>query len=57
LRIDKTITIYDTRTVSIGTIVKAIEEGRKKAGVEVISKRTANAKAEDPKYIDDQPTA
>ena len=54
---DKTITIYDTRTVSIGTIVKAIEEGREKAGVEVISKRTANAKAEDPKDIDDQPTA
>jgi len=57
LRIDKTITIYDTRTVSIGTIVKAIEEGREKAGAEVISKSTANAKAEDPKDIDDQPTA
>jgi len=57
LRIDKTITIYDTRTVSIGTIVKAIEEGRGKAGIEVIAKGTANAKAEGPKGIDDQPTA
>ena len=37
--------------------MKAIEEGRGKAGVEVISKRTANAKAEYPKDIDDQPTA
>ena len=54
---DKAITIYDTRTGSTGTIVKAIEEGRGKAGVEVISKRTAKAKAEDPKDIDDQPIA
>jgi len=54
---DKTITIYDTRTCSTGTIVKAIEEGREKAGVEVISKRTANTKAEATKDIDDQPTA
>jgi len=57
LGIDKTITIYDTRTGSTETIAKAIEEGREKAGVEVISKRTANAKAEDPKDIDDHPTA
>jgi len=54
---DKTITIYDARTGSTEIIAKAIEEGREKAGVEVISKRTANAKAEDPKDIDDQPTA
>ena len=37
--------------------MKAIEEGRGKAGVEVISKRTANAKGENSKDIDDQPTA
>jgi len=53
----KAIAIYDTRIGSTGTIVKAIEERREKAGVEVISKRTANAKAQDPKYIDDQSTA
>ena len=53
----KAITIYDTRTGSTETIAKAIEEGREKAGVEVILKRTTNAKAEDPKDIDDQPTA
>jgi len=53
---DKEITIYDTRTGSTGTIVKAIEEGGK-AGVGDISKRTANAKAEDSKDIDDQSTA
>jgi len=52
---DKTITIYDTRTGSTGTIVKAIEEGRERAKVEVISKRTA--KAEATKDINDQPTA
>jgi flavodoxin len=51
----KTITIYDTRTGSTGTIVKAIEEGRERAKVEVISKRTA--KAEAPKDINGQPTA
>jgi flavodoxin len=54
----KAITIYDTRTgSSTETIEKTIEEGREKAGVEVISKGTANAKAEDPKDIDGQPTA
>jgi flavodoxin len=35
---DKAITIYDSRTGSTGTIVKAIEEGRERARVEVISK-------------------
>jgi flavodoxin len=34
----KATTIYDTRTGRTGTIAKAIEEGREKAGVEVISK-------------------
>jgi len=57
LRKAKAITIHDIRTSSTETIAKAIEEGREKAGVEVISKGTANAKAEDPKDIDDQPTA
>jgi hypothetical protein len=38
-------------------MAKAIEEGREKAGVEVISKGTANAKAEGPKDIGDHPTA
>jgi len=38
LRNARAITIYDTRTGSTETIAKAIEEGREKAGVEVISK-------------------
>ena len=48
----KVIAIYDARTGSTEIIAKAIEEGREKVGVEVISKGTANAKD-----IDDQPTA
>jgi flavodoxin len=57
LRTANAITIYDNRSGSTETIAKAIEKGREKTGVESISKGTANAKAEDPKDIDGQPTA
>ena len=43
----KAIIIYDTRSGNTGIMAKAIEEEMKEAGVEVILKRTASAKAED----------
>jgi len=46
------IIIYDTRSGNTGMIAKAVEEGMKKAGIEVLSKRTANAKADDLAGID-----
>jgi flavorubredoxin len=48
----KAITIYDTGSGNTGIMAKAIEEGMKKAGVEVISKRTVNAIADDVKNVD-----
>jgi flavodoxin short chain len=41
------IIIYDTRSGSTEKMAKAIEEGMREAGVEVLSKRTVNTKAAD----------
>lgn len=41
------IIIYETRTGNTRIIAEAIQEGMKKAGVEVLSKRTAEVKAGD----------
>jgi len=48
----KVMIIYDTRSGNTGMMAKAIEEGIKEAGVEVLSKRTASAKADDLKDVD-----
>ena len=48
----KAIIIYDTRSGNTGKMAKAIEEGMKETGVEVLSKRTVSASAEDLKDID-----
>jgi flavodoxin short chain len=39
--------IYETRSGNTGMMAKAIEEGMREAGVEVVSKRTINASAND----------
>jgi flavodoxin short chain len=44
--------IYDTRSGNTGIMAKAIEEGMKEAGVEVLLKRTVNAAADDLKNVD-----
>lgn len=41
------IIIYDTRSGNTEKMAKAIEEGMREAGVEVLSKRTSNTKAAD----------
>jgi flavodoxin short chain len=41
------IIIYDTRSGNTEKMAKTVEEGMKEAGVEVLSKRTVNAKADD----------
>ena len=41
------IIIYDTRSGNTEKMAKAIEEGMREAGVEVLSKRTVNTKAAD----------
>ena len=43
----KAIIIYETRTDNTQTIAKAIQDGIKEAGVEVLLKRTAEATADD----------
>ena len=43
----KAVIIYDSRSGNTGMMAKAIEEGMKEAGVEVVSKRTVNASAND----------
>ena len=48
----KAIIIYETRTGNTRIIAEAIQEGIKKAGVEVLSKRTAEAKADDLVDVD-----
>jgi len=48
----KAIIIYDTRSGNTGIMAKAIEEGMKEAGVEVLLKRTVNAAADDLKNVD-----
>lgn len=42
----KAIIIYDSRTGNTGMMAKAIEEGMKETGIEVLSKRAINANAE-----------
>mgnify|MGYP001102825233 CR=1 FL=1 len=48
----KAIIIYDSRTGNTAMMAKAIEEGMKKAGIEVLSKRAINATAEALKDVD-----
>jgi len=48
----KAIIIYETRTGNTRIIAEAIQEGMKKAGVEVLLKRTAEAKADDLAGVD-----
>ncbi|MFC1969884.1 flavodoxin domain-containing protein [Chloroflexota bacterium] len=43
----KAIIIYDSRSGNTAMMAKAIEEGMKEAGIEVLSKRAINATAED----------
>lgn len=48
----KAVIIYDTRSGNTGIMAKALEEGMKEAGVEVLSKKTVSAKADDLAGID-----
>ena len=48
----KAIIIYDTRSGNTGAMAKVIEEGMEESGVQVISKRTVNAKADDLTDVD-----
>jgi len=48
----KAIIIYDTRSGNTGKIAKAVEDGMKEAGVDVQSKRTVSAKADDLADVD-----
>ena len=48
----RAIIVYDTRSGNTGMMAKAIEEGMKEAGVEVLSKRTVSATANDLAGID-----
>jgi flavodoxin I len=43
----KAVIIYDSRSGNTGMMAKAIEEGMQEAGIEVVSKRTVNASAND----------
>ena len=46
------IIVYDTRSGNTERMAKTVEEGMKEAGVEVLSKRTVNAKADDLTNVD-----
>jgi len=46
------IIIYDTRSGNTEKMAQAIEEGMQEAGVEILSKRTVNAKADDLTNVD-----
>ena len=48
----KAIIIYETRSGNTGTMAKAVEEGMKEAGVEVLSKRAVSAKADELANVD-----
>jgi len=48
----KAIIIYETRSGNTEKMAKAIEEGIRQAGVDAVSKRTVNAKAEDLTNVD-----
>ena len=43
----KVVIVYDTRSGNTGMMAKAVEEGMKEVGVEVLSERTVSAKADD----------
>ena len=43
----KAIIIYETRSGNTGMMAKAVEKGIKEAGVDVLSKRTVNARVDD----------
>jgi flavodoxin short chain len=46
------IIVYDTRSGNTEKMAKTVEEGMKEAGVDVLSKRTVNAKADDLTNVD-----
>ncbi len=48
----KAIIIYDSRSGNTEMMAKAIEEGMKEAGIEVLSRRAINANAEDLSDVD-----
>ena len=48
----KAVIIYDSRSGNTGMMAKAIEEGMKEAGVEVVLKRAVNASANDLTDVD-----
>jgi len=48
----RAIIIYETRSGSTGKMAKAVEEGIKEAGVDILSKRTVSAKADDLADVD-----
>ena len=50
--ISKAIVIYDSRSGNTEMMAKAIEEGMKEAGIEVLLKRAINANAEDLSDVD-----
>jgi len=48
----KAIIVYDTRTGSTEMMARAVEEGMKEAGIQVLLKRATQAKAQDLKDAD-----
>jgi len=50
--VPKVVIIYETRSGNTQLMARAVEEGIKEAGVDVVSKRTANAKVEDLAGVD-----
>ena len=50
--VPKVVIIYETRSGNTELMARAVEEGIKEAGVDVVSKRTANAKVEDLAGVD-----
>ena len=48
----KAIIIYETRSGNTGMVAKAVEEGMKEAGIEVLSKRAVSTKAEELANVD-----
>jgi flavodoxin short chain len=48
----KAIIIYETRSGNTEVMARAVEKGIKEAGVDVLSKRTTNAKVDDLAHVD-----
>ena len=48
----KAIIVYETRSGNTGIIAKAVEEGMKEAGVDVLLKRTESTSVDDLKDVD-----